>query len=91
MELNANEQSILESLRQYAAGRDFILNPDTETLNRVIHGLAMREAKTGSRYCPCRIVGKDPAENAKIVCPCVYHEEEIARDGQCHCQLFVRK
>ncbi|MGR3220281.1 MAG: ferredoxin-thioredoxin reductase catalytic domain-containing protein [Candidatus Anammoxibacter sp.] len=45
--------------------------------------------KYGFDYCPCRIVTGDKEKDDKIICPCVYHEEEIKRDGKCHCDLFV--
>ena len=25
----------------------------------------------------------------KIICPCVYHKDEIREQGHCHCLLFV--
>ena len=31
----------------------------------------------------------DAEKDKKIICPCVYHIEEIDREGECHCQLFV--
>nr|WP_269850493.1 ferredoxin-thioredoxin reductase catalytic domain-containing protein [Methanosarcina horonobensis] len=26
----------------------------------------------------------------KIVCPCIYHKDEIEKDGNCHCELFFK-
>ena len=46
--------------------------------------------KFGKRYCPCRIVTGDEKEDRKIVCPCIYHKEEVERDGSCHCELFFK-
>ena len=91
MAYTLDEQRVYDDLAAYAQGKNFTLNPDAAVRDRVIRGIALRETKTGRRYCPCRIVGKDPEQNAKIVCPCAFHLEEIARDGQCHCQLFVRR
>lgn len=87
----AERMSIREMVEQYAASAPLRLNPDTSVVDRVVAGLEAREKKTGLRLCPCRIAKKDPVENQKIVCPCIYHLEEIERDGHCHCHLFVRR
>ena len=85
--------AIREAMEAYAnaPGSRLRLNPDADIVNRVLAGLAARERKTGMRLCPCRLGGATEAENQKIVCPCVYHLEELARDGQCHCRLFVSR
>ncbi|MDR0867429.1 MAG: ferredoxin:thioredoxin reductase [Planctomycetota bacterium] len=85
------EQKILADLTAYVAEQDFQFNPDDKIVERVVRGLATRESKTGFRYCPCRFVGADAEANKKIVCPCVYHRDEIAQNGRCHCELFVKK
>ncbi|MBP5233707.1 MAG: ferredoxin:thioredoxin reductase [Planctomycetes bacterium] len=90
MAFTLDEQRIFNDLAAYAKDKDFVFNPDASVRDRVIRGLAVRESKTGHRYCPCRLTSKDPEQNAKIVCPCAFHLEELARDGHCHCQLFVR-
>ena len=64
------------------------LNPDTKTVDRVVKGLVMRKIKFGYAYCPCRLVMGDAEKDKKIICPCVYHVEEIERDGECHCNLL---
>ncbi|MDL2261056.1 ferredoxin:thioredoxin reductase [Methanimicrococcus sp. OttesenSCG-928-J09] len=75
---------------KYAAKKGFRLNPDPEELDLVYEGLAKRREQYGAQYCPCRIVLGDKQEDRKIICPCIYHEEEIERDGMCHCALFFK-
>ena len=41
--------------------------------------------------CPCRIRSGDKEKDKAIICPCIYHRDEIAKDGHCHCQLYYRK
>ncbi|WOX58695.1 ferredoxin-thioredoxin reductase catalytic domain-containing protein [Methanoculleus receptaculi] len=65
--------------------------PDVRVRNAVIRGLARNQLRYGRRYCPCRIRKGVPEEDAKIACPCVYHLDEIAGEGKCHCNLFFRK
>ena len=75
---------------KYAESQGFKLNPDTPTVERVCKGLLANQEKHGARYCPCRMVTKDKEEDKKIICPCIYHKDEIKNDGHCHCRLFVR-
>lgn len=83
------EIKIRNMLNDYTALNHFKLNPDGQIVERVVKGLAIRKKKFGSAYCPCRLVTGDIEKDKKIICPCVYHVEEIKRDGECHCNLFV--
>lgn len=89
MELTPEEQAIKDRLDKYIEGKSFRYNPDDETVNRIIKGLAKRQEKTGMALCPCRLATGKPELDEKIACPCVYHEQEIEEQGMCHCQLFV--
>lgn len=91
MELNEEEREVLTRLETYAADNGYGLNPDREAVERVVRGMVMRRQKKGELYCPCRFVTGNAETDRKIICPCVYHAEEIAKDGQCHCQLLVAK
>ena len=75
---------------KYAENNGFKLNPDKEIYDIVIDGLVKNKEKTGKRYCPCRIVIGDEEQDKKIVCPCIYHKDEIEKDGMCHCALFFK-
>ena len=81
---------ICARLDRHLQGKDFRLNPDQETVDSLITALVMRYEKKGDYYCPCRVVTDDAEQNRRIVCPCAFHEEEIARDGHCKCRLFVK-
>jgi ferredoxin-thioredoxin reductase catalytic chain len=89
------EDELVDEIRawaeQYARDHDLVLNPDERVRNAVIRGLARNQLRHGERFCPCRIRKGVPEEDAKIACPCVYHKEEIAVEGHCHCNLFFRK
>lgn len=77
-------------LEEYAAREHLPLNPDPKMLDGLFAALAMREEKYGAAYCPCRRVTGVADEDAKIICPCAWHKEELERDGHCHCYMFVR-
>jgi ferredoxin-thioredoxin reductase catalytic chain len=83
-------EELIKKYQEYAAANGFRLNPDSRILESVIRGLLAREEKFGQKYCPCRRVTGDIKEDKKIICPCIYHKEEIEKDGHCHCNLYVK-
>jgi ferredoxin-thioredoxin reductase catalytic subunit/rhodanese-related sulfurtransferase len=71
----------------------WVQNPDEEINEGVAMGLARNRLMYGKRYCPCfMVIGKTKEERAKAdnrICPCKPAiEEEIPRDGHCHCGIF---
>jgi len=75
---------------EYAKKNGFKLNPKRIVVEFVVKELLRREKKFGNRYCPCRRITGNPEEDKKIICPCIYHREEIKNQGHCLCQLFVK-
>jgi len=75
----------------YADQHGFRLNPDRVQLTNVLRGLVRNRKRFGEQYCPCRIRSGDPEKDRAIVCPCIYHTQEIDKDGHCHCNLFFEK
>jgi len=88
-ELEKIKADIRRRLENYAKRAGFELNPDEAKVTYVIDGLAQRKVSRGKAYCPCRVISGDPKADKKIICPCVYHRQEIADKGICHCELFV--
>ncbi|MEI6292393.1 MAG: ferredoxin-thioredoxin reductase catalytic domain-containing protein [Methanomicrobiales archaeon] len=83
-----DEKQILAWAKGYAKKHGYRLNPEEKRLENVIKGLAKNKQRFGERYCPCRIRSGDLEKDKNIVCPCIYHEEEITEGGSCHCNLF---
>ena len=83
-------QEILSWIREYAKEKGLALNPDDRQFSAVVRGLVRNRMKHGERYCPCRIRSGDPERDRLIICPCTHHEQEIAAEGHCHCNLFFR-
>ena len=77
--------------KQLAKEKGYILNVDERQLEAVLRGLARNQERFGAAYCPCRLRSGDPEKDRIIVCPCIYHEEEIEEEGACHCRLFFKK
>ncbi|MBN2537873.1 ferredoxin:thioredoxin reductase [candidate division WOR-3 bacterium] len=90
MELTDTDRANIERARKVGEGRGHVLNPDTKRARKIANLLAKNFAEFGKYYCPCKQSQPlDPARDT--VCPCPDLDEEIARDGHCHCWLFFRK
>ena len=76
-------------LEKYLVDKSFYFNPDPDMVDSILIAMAKRREKFGEDYCPCRRVTGDKQEDAKIICPCVYHQDELAAQGYCHCRLFT--
>lgn len=85
------EEQILKWAKDYAEKNGWVLNPDDKQLQTVIKGLARNTIRFGEQYCPCRLRSGDVEEDKKIICPCVYHRDEVENEGQCHCRLYFQK
>lgn len=90
METTAEEE-IRAWAEEYAKENGWVLNPNKKILDTVIRGLQRSEKRFGERYCPCRLRSGDVEKDRAIICPCIYHRDEIADDGHCHCRLYYRK
>ena len=86
--LEALKKKIRTAIEEHCRKTGYRLNPDRQTVERLITALARRERRFGAPYCPCRVMTGDVERDKDIICPCIYHQEEIARDGICHCLLF---
>ena len=84
-------QKIVKECEKYADENGLKLNPDRGVVEKIVKGLLENEKKYKARYCPCRRITGNQEEDKKIICPCVYHLEEIEKEGHCLCGLFVKK
>ena len=88
---DSTEAELLKWAQDYAGEHGWVLNADEKQLATVIRGLARNRARFGRLYCPCRLRSGDEEKDRAIECPCVYHKDEIANDGACHCKLYFKK
>jgi len=88
--MDIQQEELIKEYIDYAEKNGFKLNPDRKVVERIIDGLFAKEKLNGKKYCPCRRVTGNEEEDLKIVCPCIYHKDEIAKDGKCFCGLFVK-
>jgi ferredoxin-thioredoxin reductase catalytic chain len=88
-ETNA-EEDMLKWAQGYARKHNWSLNTDEKQLSIVIKGLVRNKMKFQKPYCPCRLRSGDEEKDRAIECPCVYHKEEVATQGHCHCHLYYK-
>ena len=92
-EKSSDDQAIEEIRKwaeEYAKENGWVLNPDPKQFSTVIRGLARNRARGGEPYCPCRLRTGDKEKDQIIICPCIYHRDEIVGQGHCHCRLFFQ-
>jgi ferredoxin-thioredoxin reductase catalytic subunit len=83
-----------QSIEEFVAKNDFQVNPDKSRVDMLIEGTFNCEKNQGMKYCPCRLITKDFAEDIKLVCPCnflIHETYKDKEDGECWCGLFVRR
>ena len=85
-----NKEELKRSLEKYAEEQGFVLQPDEKRLDFILAGLLRNEENHGFRYCPCRRVTGNKEKDKKIICPCIYHKDEVKNDGHCTCFLFLK-
>ena len=84
------EAKMLKWANSHAKKHGWVLNKDEKQLGTVIRGLVRNKKKFGRPYCPCRLRSGDEEKDRTIVCPCVYHKDEVATQGSCHCRLYYK-
>lgn len=84
-------QEAINWYEKYAEEKGFKLNPQRKVVEGLVKGLLENEKEHGARYCPCRRITGNFQEDRDKICPCVWHEGEIERDGHCYCHLFYKK
>ena len=78
-----------EKLEDYAKENNFKLNPNQKIVSTILTGLLINKNKKGKLYCPCRITTGNKEKDKSIICPCIFHKQEIQEIGHCKCNLFV--
>jgi len=89
-----NKEKFLEAIEKFTENNEFQVNPDTEKVKMLLDGVFNNEQNHGLKYCPCRLITKDFAEDLKLVCPCnflIHETYKDKEDGECWCGLFVRR
>lgn len=75
----------LKDIERIAKEKGWCVNSDEKTIENVLKAMNMKKEKFGDYYCPCRL--QRVPDN---ICPCVFAESEIKKDGLCHCRLYSK-
>ncbi len=83
-------QENLERLQKIAKEKGLVFNEDRARAEKVIGLMTKNYINYGKYYCPCKQSHPLNIETDPL-CPCLDMDEEIERDGHCHCKLFYKK
>ena len=86
-----NIEQLYEMLKKVQEPKGYYFNKDKERTFELLEGLLANKERYGYMCCPCRLSSGDREEDADIICPCVYREEDIKEFGSCYCNLYVTK
>lgn len=93
-QVNFDKKKFLEAIERFIENNEFQVSPNREKVEMLLDGIFNNEQNHGFKYCPCRLIAKDPVEDLKLVCPCNFLIHETYKDkaqGECWCGLFVRR
>ncbi len=87
-----NRKELRDAWDKFAEGNDFMLNPDSGFVEKIIDGLLLNEEEKGLKLCPCRLGDGSKEKNIELLCPCNFKTHDTwGREGRCWCGLFVRR
>ena len=66
-----------------------LLNPDKSFTDEVLKNLRVNVERYGYAACPCRLASGKKSEDADIICPCDYRDQDVAKYDTCFCGLYV--
>ena len=74
------KEDIVKNIREVAKSRGYNIIEDN--LDIVVQGLIANWELYGDYHCPCQIV-KDGTQ-----CPCITLDDQMGKNGRCHCNLY---
>jgi len=78
-----------ERLKRIAEKKEYVFNPNKDWVGQVITLMCNNFEEFGKYFCPCK--QHHPVEpETDVICPCPSLDDEIERDGHCHCRLFLK-
>ena len=87
-----NGDELRKAWERFSEKNDFMLNPDSEHVDRIIDGLMTQEKNFGLKLCPCRLRDGSRERDLELLCPCNFKIQETwDKEGRCWCGLFVKR
>ena len=85
------KEELYEMLKKVQEPRGYYFSNDMERVMELMEALIINKERYGYMCCPCRLSSGDREQDADIICPCVYREEDVREFGSCYCNLYVTK
>ncbi|SHN55935.1 ferredoxin-thioredoxin reductase catalytic domain-containing protein [Desulfovibrio litoralis] len=81
--------TLLNILKPIQEKKGYYFNAEEATTLELLESLLKTKERYGYMTCPCRLANGNRADDADIICPCVYREEDVKEFGSCYCNLYV--
>jgi len=76
-------------IEQVAKVKGYMLNPNEHWVTEILTLMTNNYCEHGKYICPCKQqFPPDPGND--VLCPCPTLDQEIEKDGFCHCRLFFK-
>jgi ferredoxin-thioredoxin reductase catalytic subunit len=85
------KEELYEMLKKVQEPKGYYFSNDTDRVMELMEALLTNKERYGYMCCPCRLSTGDREQDADIICPCTYREEDIKEFGSCYCNLYVTK
>ncbi len=85
------KEELYEMLKKAQEPKGYYFSNNKERVMELLDALLLNKERYGYMCCPCRLSAGDKAQDADIICPCKYREEDVKEFGSCYCNLYVSK
>ena len=85
------KEELYEMLKKVQEPKGYFFSNDKERVMELMEALLANKERYGYMCCPCRLSSGDREQDADIICPCMYREEDVKEFGSCYCNLYVTK
>ena len=85
------KEELYEMLKKAQEPKGYFFSTDKERVMELMEALLTNKERYGYMCCPCRLSAGDREQDADIICPCKYREEDVKEFGSCYCNLYVTK
>ena len=85
------KEELYNMLKKVQEAKGYYFNSDMTRVMELMEALIVNKDRYGYMCCPCRLSSGDREQDADIICPCVYREEDVKEFGSCYCNLYVTK
>ena len=85
------KEDLYEMLKKVQEPKGYYFSNDMDRVMELMESLLINKERYGYMCCPCRLSSGDREQDADIICPCAYREEDVKEFGSCYCNLYVTK